>query len=345
MFEGTTYKDWIKFNLNVNKEGLNIGDIYNSLFTAIDNVMNQTPVQWTKIIGSMTTTWFLDNDSYHDLCRVVIERFIHIREGMDKRESVSVFITRIRPAYKTITDYLKKDKSVIDNTMVTLKNIDERYETLVSELMKTRDLIDLENMNQVKMKAVPVVKKILEQSLSSGKRIERVMENNPSWCSIDKEINISPERVREYGKEFFPNMMEQIAENGRKASKQRLLIMKREYRKISNLIDSGVSDIKLLELFPHLVKDGKPNIDSGILRDFGDYERHTVKNLREWANTRATRFKPCTKNMFLSESWIYNGEEVSKELKEASIEYCKKNKLPPCLYMYRLVARSILDKE
>lgn len=309
MFECITYHDILGINDRMDTNIHSIDIIRESIVKECKDIMEireKTP--WIKIVSIMTTAWYFDEDTYQSLCNELADLYVTVTLNENEKSNpecmknaISKLCTNIPASYRTLCSYLDNHpECTFDN--FTMGSINDLYEIFIKIIREKRSSINDMMKISVKMRSLGTVEKILDKCIESTKTIEFIMNKFPELCMIDDVLKISKEHVREYGDEFFPDKMAIIRENGRVASQRRLLILKREYRKIADSLKRGVDDITLLELYPYLVKDNKPNIDAVVLRDFGPGEKDVVKFLRQWENSHKASFTPYNKRKFINDS-------------------------------------------
>ena len=352
MFECITYHDILGINDRMDTNIHSIDIIRESIVKECKDIMEireKTP--WIKIVSIMTTAWYFDNDTYQSLCNELADLYVTVTLNEDEKsnpdrmkKSISKLCTNIPASYRTLCSYLDNHPECTFNNF-TMESMNDLYEVFIESIRKKRDSINDMMKLSVKMRSLGTVEKILDKCIQSTKTIEFIMNKFPELCMIDDVVKISKEHVREYGDEFFPDKMAIIRENGKVASTRRLLILKREYRKVVESIKAGVDDITLLEMYPYLVKDNRPNIDSTVLKDFSSWERDVVKTLRQWENSHKASFEPYNKGKFINDSWIYNGITISKDLKTRAIQYVEMNHLPESIYVYRAITKKLLAQQ
>lgn len=352
MFECISYHDILGINDRMDTTIHSIDIIREAIVKECKDIMlimEKTP--WIKITSIMTTAWYFDTDSYQSLCNDIVEEYMEVsKDGKFRlsvqweKKSIQWLCTNISASYRTLCNYLDNHPGCTYKNF-TMDKMDDLYNIFIETIRNRRTAIDDAMKLSVKMQVLPTVEKILDKCILTTKTIEFVMTEYPELCVINDTIKISKERVREYGSEFFPEKMAIIRENAKVASQRRLLILKREYRKIAKSIKDGVDDMTLLELYPYLVKDNKPNVDSSVLRDFGPGEKDVVKSLRQWENRHKSSFEPYNKGKFINESWIYNGTNIPKETKMRAVRYVERNNLPESIYVYRSITKKLLAQD
>ena len=349
MFECITYRDILDINDRMDTSIHSINIIREVIIKECRDIMmidEKTP--WIKIVSILTTTWYFDDETYHEVCTDLINEYMELsktgkfrNEPQREKKAIQRLCTNIPASYRTLVNYLN-EQPVYSYESFTKESIEENYQVFIEIIRNKRNSINNMMKMSVKMRSLDTVEKILDKCILTTKTIEYIMDKYPEMCMVDDTVKISKEHVRQYGDEFFPDKMATIRENGRVASQRRLLILKREYRKIADSLKRGVDDITLLELYPYLVKDNKPNIDAVVLRDFGPGEKDVVKFLRQWENSHKASFTPYNKRKFINDSWIYNGIDIPKEIKTQAVEYVEMNQLPESIYVYRAITKKLL---